>query len=195
VLEYGCGTGSAAFDLAARDVEVLGIDISPEAVAAARRTAQERGLDLASFEVMNAEALTLPEASMDAVCGSGILHHLDLDRSLAEVRRVLRPGGFAVFLEPLGTNPVINLYRRLTPSMRTPDEHPLVPADFDMMRARFGSVEVEHHNLVSLAGAGLVRVGAGERTIARLHRMDDWLFRRSRLARRMAWVALIVLRP
>jgi SAM-dependent methyltransferase len=144
---------------------------------------------------MNAEALTLPDASMDAVCGSGILHHLDLHRSLAEVRRVLRPEGFAVFVEPFGTNPIINLYRRLTPKMRTVDEHPLVPADFDLMRAQFSSVEVEFHNLLALAGAGLVKVGGGDRVVGRLHRADDWLFRRSNLARRMAWVALIVLHP
>ena len=52
VLEYGCGTGSAAFDLAARGVAVTGIDISPVAIAAAESEAAARGVsERASFEV------------------------------------------------------------------------------------------------------------------------------------------------
>src|SRR3954452_18106785 len=61
VLEYGCGQGSAAFDLAAAGNRVLGIDISPVAIEQATAQAAERGLqDLATFRVMNAEELDLP---------------------------------------------------------------------------------------------------------------------------------------
>src|SRR3546814_1101008 len=79
---------------------------------------------------MNAEAMTFPDDSFDLVFGSGIIHHLDIDRAFGEIARVLRPGGRAVFIEPLGLNPAIELYRRFTPSARTPDEHPLLRRDF-----------------------------------------------------------------
>src|SRR4029077_19868431 len=79
VLEYGCGTGSAAFELAERGAHVVGIDISPVAVDEARRVAAERQSGDAEFRVMNAEALEFPDGAFDLVCGSGILHHLDLD--------------------------------------------------------------------------------------------------------------------
>ena len=43
-----------------------------------------------------------------------------------EINKVLKDDGEMVFLEPLGTNPLINLYRKLTPKSRSVDEHPFV---------------------------------------------------------------------
>jgi SAM-dependent methyltransferase len=191
VLEYGCGVGSAAFELAAAGAEVTGIDISPVAIAKARAEAERRGLEGVHFVEMDAEALEIAEASVDVVCGSGILHHLDLDRAASEIWRVLRPGGRAVFKEPLGSNPVINLYRRLTPKMRTRDEHPFLDADFERLRQRFETVDVEVFNLVALAGVPLRRVPGGSRILAGLHAIDRWLFMRVPPARRWAWIAVI----
>jgi SAM-dependent methyltransferase len=196
VLEYGCGTGSAAFDLATRGVEVLGIDISPVAIKAAEATAEERGVTThATFQEMNAEHLAVPDGSFDVVCGSGVLHHLDLDRAFDEVARVLRPGGWAVFVEPLGHNPLINAYRRRTPEMRTPDEHPLRVQDFDAARRRFGTVDVDYFNLLTIATVPLRRFRFQPALHARLHRVDQWLFARAPSLARQAWVAVIQLRP
>ena len=161
VLEYGCGTGSAAFDLAPGGVDVMGIDISPVAIEAARATAAAKGVDPhATFEVMNAESLDLPDASFDVVCGSGVLHHLDLAASLPEVARVLHDDGTALFIEPLGHNPLINVYRRRTPEMRTPDEHPLRDDDLALAGRWFHRVDVDHFNLFTLAAVPL-RDGGG----------------------------------
>ena len=68
--------------------------------AACPRAVPERRARLPRHE---REALDLPEASFDLVCGSGILHHLALERAYGEVARVLAPTGSAVFSEPLGT--------------------------------------------------------------------------------------------
>src|SRR3546814_19701179 len=65
--------------------------------------------------------------------------------------RVLRPGGRAVFIEPLGLNPAIELYRRFTPSARTPDEHPLLRRDFRRFDAAFGSTSCRFYGLATLA--------------------------------------------
>jgi len=124
-LEYGCGPGSAAFGLARMGVDVDGIDISPVAISLAREAAQRDGVaDHATFAVMDAEQLEFPDQSFDLVCGTSIIHHLDVKRAFSEVARVLRPGGTAVFLEALGHNPAINAYRRLTPALRTADSIP-----------------------------------------------------------------------
>ena len=192
VLEYGCGTGSAAFDLAARGAEVLGIDISPVAIAAATAEAVQRGITAGlRFELMNAEALPLPADSFEVVCGSGVLHHLDLARALPEVARVLRPDGWAVFVEPLGHNPLINAYRRRTPEMRTPDEHPLRLDDFALARRHFGIVEVEYFNLLTIAAVPLRHLHFQRGLRAGLHRVDQWLFRLIPPLRRHAWVAVV----
>lgn len=143
VLEYGCGPGMIAFDASAAGADAFGIDISPVAIEHAR--ARAAGLTNApSFSVDNAEHTRFPDASFDRIAGSGILHHLALEPAYGELARLLRPGGSAVFLEPLGHNFLINAYRRRTPEQRTPDEHPLLRADvracaqrFLRMRARF----------------------------------------------------------
>lgn len=170
VLECGCGPGSYAFFLAHRGAEVTGIDISGEAIARAREKALRQGAAGASFAAMNAEALQFADRTFDLICGNAILHHLDLRRALPELTRCLKPDGRAVFIEPLGHNPLINLYRRLTPQYRTPDEHPLRMADFDLARRHFGSVETHFFHFFTLAAvpfrrrrgfAGLVRVLGG----------------------------------
>jgi SAM-dependent methyltransferase len=151
VLEYGCGINSDGPELVRRGARVTGIDISPVAIAESTERARAAGLDdRLTYLVMNAEQLAFPDASFDLVCGIGIIHHLDVARSYAEIERVLRPGGRAVFLEPLGHNPLINRYRDRTPHLRTPDEHPLLRADIELARRHFSDVEMEFFHLTSL---------------------------------------------
>lgn len=151
VLEYGCGTGSNAFDIARLGGRVVGIDISPVAIKMATKQAAAEGLsDRAEFLLMNAEELPFDDASFDIIGGSGILHHLDLEKSYGEIARVLKPGGVGVFFEPLGHNPVINWYRNRTSHMRTPDEHPLLMSDLKLAKRSFSSVEVRFYHLFSL---------------------------------------------
>ena len=151
VLEYGCGTGSSAFDVARLGGRVIGVDISPVGIEMATKKAAAYGLaDRAQFLCANVEELPFDDSSFDIVCGSGILHHLDLEKSYGEIARVLKEGGVAVFDEPLGHNPIINWYRKRTPSMRTSDEHPLLMSDLKLARRSFSSVNVQFYHLFSL---------------------------------------------
>jgi len=78
VLEYGCGPGTYSFDLAQQATRVVGVDISEVAIERARARAQRMQLTAKTeFHVMDAEALTFPDATFDLVCGRAILHHLD----------------------------------------------------------------------------------------------------------------------
>lgn len=153
VLEYGCATGVHSVRLAGSARSIVGIDISPVAIQEANREAAARSIGNARFETMNAEAMDLPPESFDLVFGSAILHHLDLARAFAELQRVMRPHATGIFLEPLGHNPLINLYRRATPQVRTVDEHPLRRADLKLARKHFGRVSVEFFALAQLGGA------------------------------------------
>ena len=153
VLEYGCGTGSQAFDIIEQDVSsVTGIDISGTAIEQANLIIEERGLQNRPimFKVMNAEELEFPSNSIDTICGSAILHHLDIHKSMKSITRTLKPSGSAVFVEPLGHNLLINLYRKLTPNIRTEDEHPLLKSDIKLIEQYFGKVEIRFFYLFSL---------------------------------------------
>lgn len=149
VLEYGCGAESLAFDLAADARDVLSIDISDVAIEQARHTAGLRGLRNVEFIVDNAEAMGFPDQHVDVVAGSGIVHHLDIPKSMREVKRVLRKGGVAIFAEPMGHNPVVNWYRNRTPELRTPDEHPLLVKDLRLMGSQFASMRVTYFGMIA----------------------------------------------
>jgi SAM-dependent methyltransferase len=194
-LEYGCGPGSRAFHLARDGAHVVGIDISPVAIEQATEHGRAEGLeDRLEFRVMNAEQLDFPDASFDIVCGSGILHHLDLARAYAEIARVLEPAGIAVFTEPLGHNPAINAYRNRTPALRTVDEHPLLMDDLALAKRFFEEVEVRFFTLTSLAAIPLRDRPGFERVLGGLDRLDSLLFRVAPPLRRHAWMVAITLR-
>lgn len=97
VLDLGCGAGLDSL-LAARRVgptgQVLGVDMVPAMLAKARQHAQEMELHHATFLEGRLEDLPLPGASVDLAISNGVLNLCpDKPRVLAEVFRVLRPGG------------------------------------------------------------------------------------------------------
>jgi len=97
VLEIGCGTGNLAL-LVKRtrpQLDVVGLDPDPKALARASRKAQHAGLAL-TLDRGFADELPYPDGGFDRVLSSLMFHHLDADlrkASLLEVLRVLRPGG------------------------------------------------------------------------------------------------------
>lgn len=176
ILEYGCAYGDNILHLAARAKSASGIDISDVAVARGRRRAREAGLANVHLDVMDAERMTFADDSFDLVFGSGIIHHLDIGRAIGEIARVLRPGGRALFVEPLGHNPAIALYRRLTPTARTPDEHPLLRPDFKRFDAAFAMTVYRYYGLTSLAVVPFRRTPAQRPIIAATRALDRALF-------------------
>ncbi len=117
------------------------INISEKELEAGQEEARECGFK-AQFKLMDAHKLEFPDASFDMVYGVAILHHLEYERSVREIARVLRPGGIAVFVEPLRLNPVAMLVRLLTPWARTPDERPLGPAELRVFERYFHTSSV-----------------------------------------------------
>ena len=89
------------------------------------------------FQKMDAHQLEFADGSLDMVFGVAILHHLEFDRALREIHRVLREGGKIMFVEPLRHNPVARLVRLLTPHARTPDELPLGRSELRLIAKNF----------------------------------------------------------
>lgn len=122
LLDLGCGPGESTFALAqtfpdAR--EVVGIDASPRMVQRARRRhrRRHRALERVSFEVCDAADLPFEDQRFDLVIGHSFLY-LVPNRTgvLAEARRVLRPGGRLLLMEPNAGGTL----RRATASLRLP---------------------------------------------------------------------------
>jgi putative ABC transport system ATP-binding protein len=104
VLDVGCGTGTLALVAKERVGEtgrVLGVDPSAKLIAGARRKATRRRLDI-DFQLGGIERLALPDQSFDVVLNSFVMHHLPdgLKRQgLAEIARVLKPGGRVLLVD------------------------------------------------------------------------------------------------
>lgn len=192
VLEYGCGAAIQGVEVSAAARSVTGIDISDVAVRSAQESAENLGLHNVEYHVMNAEDLTFADASFDLVFGRGIIHHLDLEKAYENVLRVLRPGGRALFWEPLGHNPIINRYRNMTPDARTPDEHPLRKSDIDLAARYFEVEKLSFFGLTTILSVPVRNTDFGELVLRTTSVFDRLIFRSS--ARWMAWHILIELR-
>ena len=97
VLDVGCGTGTLTVALARRSARAIGVDPAPRMVAQAR--AKQEGAPV-TFIVGSAEALPFADSSFDGATASMTVHHWrDAERGLAELARVLRPGGRAAIAD------------------------------------------------------------------------------------------------
>jgi SAM-dependent methyltransferase len=116
VLELTAGPGETGFLVAERvgpEGRLISSDVSPGMVEAARRGAEARGLTNVDLEVMDAQRLDLPDASVDGVLSRfGVMLVPEPERVLGEAKRVLRPGGrlaYAVWGPP-ESNPWLTLF-------------------------------------------------------------------------------------
>ena len=196
VLEYGCGEGWITRDLARLGGKVCAFDISPQAAENTKRVlAAESLLDRCSVDVMPAERLVYESESFDVAVGFAIIHHLDLGKALAELHRVLKPGAVGYFAEPLATNPLIQLYRRMTPQFRTADEQPLVLSQLPSLLSSFRSFEHREFYLTALAAVAMTYAPGGSRLFpalsAPLHRLDHALLRAIPRLGSWAWYTLL----
>lgn len=194
IIEYGCGTGSYAYDIARNGADIVtGIDISPVAIDIATSKAKAEGIDKnIDFQVINAENLSFKTSSIDLICGSGILHHLDIQKAMQSIVSVLNPNGKAIFIEPLGHNIFINLFRSLTPGIRSEDEHPLLDTDLELLKRYFIKVEIKYFYLTALTACLFVGLPGFNVLVSKLEFLDKLLFK-LQFPRKYAWQVLIQL--
>lgn len=145
VLEVGCGAGTDLARFARGGARVTGVDISPSAIALARENFRQQRLE-ADLREADGERLPFPDASFDFVYAHGVVQYTaDDDALVRECRRVLVPGGGAVF----------QVYNRvswlnaLSKLMKVPLEHedaPVLrkysPAEFRALLHGFADVRI-----------------------------------------------------
>ncbi len=196
VLDYCCGNGEFTRFLAQAGADAYGIDISPVSVDNARKAAAREGLaNCATFEVMNAEATEFPDNYFDYVHIDGVLHHLDLATSYRELARILKADGGVICREALKHNPVFQLYRKLTPHLRTAweVEHILGKTEIYSASGYFDEVRVlKCFNLLRLASVPLRNTPVFKPVDRILENIDNLILRLPVL-KWQAWMAVFLL--
>ena len=159
VLEYGCGLGHISVLLAKSGAHVTGFDLSAESVTYGRKLAAANGVgDRIQFDVCPAEELIYPDDTFDIIFGKAVLHHLAPAVAQPHLLRVLKPGGKAVFSEPMGMNPVLNFVRDY---VYYPQKNPRGadrPLNYDEIYSwakGFSSMQIREIQLLSMLERGL----------------------------------------
>ena len=165
LLDFGCGWGAFTVVFAKIGYQVDGFDLSEGNLRAARALAERQGLaGQVTLIQQTAERLAYPDQSFDVVAGMDILHHVDIPAAIAECRRVLKPGGLAVFREPL-ENRYFDALRNSWPVRRilsndpsldrhiTHDEEKLAAVDLEAIRAVFPKLTIHRFQVISRLAA------------------------------------------
>jgi ubiquinone/menaquinone biosynthesis C-methylase UbiE len=210
LLDLGCGCGEAAVYFALKGARVTALDLSPGMLTTTREVAKFHGTTVTTCEA-SGDILPFADNSFDIVYAANVLHHVALEQTLIEIKRVLRPGGVLLSWDPLRHNPIINLYRRLATKVRTEDETPLSIDDLAVFRKHFTAVqhattwlttlwifmqffliERVHPNKERYWKKIIVEHKRLESTHRRLERMDNWLLSSFPWLQRMCWNIVVL---
>ena len=189
LLDYGCGVGNSLEKVITfNPKKITGIDISEVSIEKAKKISTPTST--IELFVDNCEKTKFEDNTFDLVYGTGILHHLNIELCLKEIKRILKPGGKFLFIEPLGTNPLIRLYRKLTPNSRSIDEHPLVDNDFNLINDHFNKIKVKYYGFLTLVFFPFYSSPKNSIIFKILKNVDQSLFN-IKLFKKLAWSVLI----
>lgn len=181
VLDFGCGPGTISVGLAeavGADGEVHGVDIEPSQIEIARAAAKAGGHDNATFRAGDVTDMPFADGYFDAAHCHTLLNHVpDTRAALAEVRRVLKPGGLlgcrelfvaSSFVEP-GAEIIDEGWAIFTRLLAANGGHPQMGRELSRVLAQAGFADIR-------AGASFDFFGSPE-DVAFLHAfIMDWFF-------------------
>jgi len=194
-LDYCCGDGGTALFLAEHGAKAIGVDISDMSIKNAKAKALRKKLDKqVSFYVMDAESLKFEDNYFDLIVCNGVLHHLNIKKAYPELMRVLKPEGKIICDEPLVYNPIFQLYRRMTPHLRTDWEmhHILGKKDIKLAEKYFRKVEVEFFHLATLLAVPFRRLSGFNLILKFLEGIDSILLK-TPLIKWLSWQIVFIL--
>jgi SAM-dependent methyltransferase len=185
VLEIGCGTGMFTEMFAQTGAKIVAVDISPDLLKKAN--ARDLPKDKVRFIEKRFEDCAV-DGPFDAVVGSSILHHLELEKALQKIHELLKPGGVISFAEPNMLNPQVfaeRKFRKFFPYV-SPDETAFLRWPFKdaLQKAGFTDIEITPfdwlHPSVPQSFIGLVSMmGQALETIPLLREFSGSLFIRA----------------
>lgn len=135
------------------------------------------------------------DGSFDVCFGRSILHHLELEDSLRGMEKLLKRDGKIIFLEPLGGNPLIAFYRKITPEARTPFEHPFSMRDLENFKRFFSNVSFDFFYAATLLSFFFCRIVPNEYlfslTFSLLSKVDRFLIRVLPMYHFLCWDVIV----
>jgi SAM-dependent methyltransferase len=198
ILSLGGGIDSPAVALAKAGNRVVSVDISPVAAAATVELArQEHVAGNLTTLVGASEDIDLNDESFDVVLSKRALHHMDVERTVARIRRLLVDGGMFLAEEPICLSAGLEWVHRRFPfhpsAPRTPDERELTQDDLSLIRHSFREVRLSFFDCLTRESVAYVLARTRMDSLLNpLGRLDYVLLNKSRpILRRLATYAIV----
>ena len=194
-LDYCCGEGQISIFLAKNGANITGIDISNVSIKIAKENAITQGLkDKPTFLVMDGENLEFDDNTFDIIICSGVLHHLNINKAYLELARVLKPNGEIICDEPLAYNPIFQLYRKLTPHLRTEWEasHILNKKSISLTKQYFDEIEIRFYHLTTILAVPFRNLSFFNSVLSIFEAIDSILLKLP-LIKWLAWQIVFIL--
>lgn len=151
LLVLGCGNVDVTQYLKYGFEKIYAIDISSICINQIKSIINYNKLNNKVFVyIMDAHDLKFNNEFFDYIIGTGIIHHLNINKCFKELKRVAKSDGKILFLEPLGLNPFLNIFRKITSYARTKEEHPLLPKDFKIINKHFKTINLKGFYLLTI---------------------------------------------
>jgi 2-polyprenyl-3-methyl-5-hydroxy-6-metoxy-1,4-benzoquinol methylase len=146
ILDIGCGDGTRSILLALKGAQVVGIDLSKQAIAAARARAYSHAVSEAAEFICCPLELYTGVCEFDVIIGWNILHHLicELSGLLVRIQSLGKVGCSYLFYEPVNLSPLLRRVRLMmpVPVVGSPDERPLETPELEIIRGGFYHVDI-----------------------------------------------------
>ncbi len=189
ILEVGCGTGKMAVLLAKSGARVTALDLSPESVRLTKKMAEANKVDI-EYVISAGENLPFESECFDIVIGKAILHHLAIEFGKVDLYRVLYKEGKAVFIEPMGMNPILTFIREYIPYPHKAVggvDRPLTYQDMDTWTKEARRRHYKEIQLLSMVERGF----GWNKEFKLLRKMDDYLLKHIPFLRRFCRYVVI----
>lgn len=197
VLEIGCGMSLInANYYSSNNCEYTGVDVSENCIEENKKLAKKLNLK-AEFIADDGNTLfSLKGRKFDLIFMSAVLHHLELNIAIPNLKKLLNKKGKLIMIEPMGENPLINIFRKFTPNIRTADEHPLLFKDLNYILKILPKTTFEFHSITSLFLAPFAYLPS-KRFVKFLYKTInfwgylDMILSKMPILKRLSWVVLI----
>jgi len=191
VLDVGCGGGWSTRHVNQLGYRAVGVDVSRPLLLEARSVAPAA----IGFILADASNLPVKAGTVGLLLSVAALHHLAVKEALDDWRRVLKPGGHAVLLEPNSRNPLAEIGRRIFRlETHTPEERPFTPKELQEILTEHGwdIVGLKVEVIVSFAASRICRLvrppAKWAILLANLLEIVERAAEKSGIARRFGWV-------
>jgi len=150
ILDLGCGLGEVSVYLAMKGARVTAVDLSLPMLHVTQSLAKRHNTKITTLQASVENLKMLKDNSFDYIYVGNVFHHVDISLTLRHVKRLLKPQGTLFSWEPVGYNPIINIYRKLAFKVRSRDERPFKEKDIELFQKSFKAVEIHWFWLTTL---------------------------------------------